>query len=71
MKLTKEYRKKEEKERRIKKLEKKFGKERTDIMNKIKIKELQVCKENDFSHFKKKKERKKERKEQGKREIKE
>ena len=40
-------------------------------MNKIKIKELQVWKENDFSPFKKKKERKKERKEQGKREIKE
>ena len=37
MKLTKEHRKKKEKERRIKKLEKKFGKERTDIMNKIKI----------------------------------
>ena len=40
MKLTKGYRKKEEKERRITKLEKKFGKERTDIMSKIKIKEL-------------------------------
>ena len=40
MKLTKEHRKKKEKERRIKKLEKEFGKERTDIMNKIKIKEL-------------------------------
>ena len=51
----KEYRKKEEKERRIKKLEKEFGKERTDIMNKIKIKELQVWRENDFPFFKKKK----------------
>ena len=73
MKLMKEYRQKEEEKRRINKLEKKFGKERTDIMNKIKIKELQVWRENDFFPFQKKeaiknKEKKKERKKEKKKE---
>ena len=55
MKLTEGYRKKEEKERRIKKLEKNFGKETTDIMNKIKIRNCMSGRKMIIPLFKKKK----------------